>query len=95
MDRTPDSFEFHDHLRGVSPSICTVATGQDGKPVLDVDLRSAGKSQYQISLHYKTSGSINQVEDSYCAQLLVEIDGEPYRTMTLPKDFRTRSQELA
>lgn len=59
MDRTPDSFEFHDHLRGVSPSICTVATGQDGKPFLDVDLRSAGKSQYQISLHYKTSGSIN------------------------------------
>lgn len=43
---------------------------------------------------FALTGSINQVEDSYCAQLLVEIDGEPYRTMTLPKDFRTRSQEL-
>ena len=58
MDRTPDGFEFHDHLRSISPSGCTVTTGQDGNPVLDIDLRAAGKSQYQISLHYKTTGSI-------------------------------------
>lgn len=44
---------------------------------------------------FALSGSVNDVADkSYCAQLQVEIDGKPYRTMTLPLDFKTRSQEL-
>lgn len=44
---------------------------------------------------FALSGSINEVkDDTYCARLQVEIDGKPYRTMTLPVDFKTRSQEL-
>ena len=44
---------------------------------------------------FALSGSVNKIEDkSYSAIVLVEIDGEPYRTMDLPVDFKTRSQEL-
>ncbi|MBP5719760.1 MAG: ADP-ribosylglycohydrolase family protein [Bacteroidales bacterium] len=44
---------------------------------------------------FALTGSINNVGDmAYCAEVLVEIDGEPYKTMTLPLDFKTRSQEL-
>lgn len=57
-DEYPGSFEFHDHLRSVAPSSCSVGTASDGKPLLDIDLKAAGRSQYQISLHYKTTGTI-------------------------------------
>ena len=44
---------------------------------------------------FALTGSINKIKDrDYCAELLVTIDGAPYRTMTLPVDFVKRSQEL-
>lgn len=44
---------------------------------------------------FALTGSINKIEDKqYCAQLLVNIDGRDVKTMTLPVDFKRRSQEL-
>ena len=44
---------------------------------------------------FALTGSINKIEDkNYCAKLKVNIDGHDVRTMTLPVDFKLRSQEL-
>lgn len=44
---------------------------------------------------FALTGSINKVEDkNYCAKLKVNIDGKDVRLMSLPVDFKKRSQEL-
>ena len=48
-----------------------------------------------VGTAFALTGSINNITDqSYCAELNVNIDGQDFKVMKLPKEFKRRSQEL-
>lgn len=59
-DATPSAYKFSDSFQSTTPSFCTVKTALDGKPLLDIDITTAGKSQYAVSLQYMTTGNIRR-----------------------------------
>lgn len=59
-DATPSAFRFNDSFHATGPSSCEIKTDADGKPLLDVDVKTAGRSQYAVSLQYKTTGDIHR-----------------------------------